>query len=197
MSVYTDMSAKLCEFFKSYNIYFVATSQQYEELIQQMNESINILNVDYANAAQLDILASNLAIERGSQTDDALRRRIKTEIIARRSRGDLLTIREVIRLLLGENGLDGILETWEQPRFGNKPAGIVVRLSDLAEYDILIPDETINRVVAGGVAVYYDLVSTADRVLIVEDDSEVILYSIVSLQCGTFQCGTRSLGVLF
>jgi len=163
------------------------------EIEETDNKAIDILNIDVATGKNLDIFAENVNIIRGASNDEELRRRIKIEIKANRSRGRIAEIEEIVKLIFGENSLNGFLEGWQQSFYNYEPASLIVKLSNLAENPINIPEITFERIAAGGVKIYYEIIANFETTGIVENDEEVTVQKVIFLHAGTFRI-SRTLG---
>ena len=172
--------------------FFQILNRQMQELETVFSDLVNILDLDTATSAQLDIFLSNLDVQRGSLDDIDVRKFVKTEIQSNFSKGQISTVREVSNVVLGENGLHGIEETWEQSRFSNQRNGLALLVSNLAQ-DIDIPEPTIEKTVAAGIKTFYEIVEETEIVLVEEPPSSQI--PIRDLQSGTFST-PRQLGVI-
>ena len=194
-----NMLVLLCQYFGNYdsnsNIgkFLDILANQMIDLETALNDSKSILNIDTATGANLDIFADNLQIIRGSFTDDELRARIKTEIRANFSTGDINTIREVAEVVLGEDALNGIIETYNSADFSNEIAGIALLLNTPSSNPINIPDETIERTVAAGIRIFYQLTNEVETIIIQEPNN--YLDTVNFLESGTFNT-SNELGVI-
>ena len=195
-----NMLVLLCQFFGNYDAtsnvgkFLEILSRQLTDLETALNDSNNILNVDTATGSNLEIFSDNLDLIRGSLTDSELRNIIKTEIRSNFSQGTHDEVREVAEVVLGEDALNGIVETYNRSDFSNEIAGIVLFLNASTANLVNIPEPTIEKTVAAGVRVYYGLTSNVETVLVQEPDDHFNTLNFV--ECGTFET-SRQLGVLF
>ena len=125
------------------------------EEIKKVFEDIKFSHdIDNATGKTLDLIGKNVLEYRGVGFDDELYRQyIKTKIIANLSQGDIETINEVARVLIGDS-FQGIKETWNLERYNNEPAGLVLTMKNQAK---ILQTNAIDRAVAGGVGIKYVL----------------------------------------
>lgn len=155
------------------------------EEIKKVFEDIKISrDMDNAKGRNLDNIGKNVLEYRSTDNDELYRQLIKTKIIANLSQGEIETINEVAKVLVG-NGFAGIKETWNDPNYDFEPAGLVIKLKS---HDMLIPYDAIERVTAGGVRATWELgIDTINIGLRTKQETYPINYN----RCGTFLCGTK------
>lgn len=127
---------------------------EYEEIKNVFEDIKASRDIDQAYGKTLDLIGGNVQQPRGVGEDDELYRlMIKTKIIANLSQGDIETINEIGKAVLGDSFVS-VKETWSDPAYNCEPAGLVFTLKSRAR---IIPS-TIERAVAGGVGTYWILI---------------------------------------
>ncbi|MFF0831033.1 hypothetical protein ACFYU8_29760 [Brevibacillus sp. NPDC003359] len=164
----------------------------FTDQLQEVKETIETIelyrDIDQARGYTLDKIGRNVLQARGVMNDEEFRKMIKTKIRANLSPGDIETIIEMASVLIGE-GFTGVQEMWsvkEHPRAG-EPAAILLFVNQSSM--TTLPYETIKRVAAGGISVYFH---TMERPSILEFTSgqaaPIVLISTYQA-CGTFSAG--------
>lgn len=124
----------------------IGTIQKHQQEIERTR------NIDNATGKTLELIGSNYNQPREvDQDDDEYRLYIKTKIAADMSQGDIETLNEIARTVLGEHFI-GISETWSNPLYKDDIAGIVIKIKTSIKK---IPS-ILNRVRAAGVQLYYE-----------------------------------------
>lgn len=125
--------------------------QIYASELSQIKEVFNTIklyqDMDVSAGKALDRIGRNVLQLRDTDDDDLYRLLIKTKIIANLSKGDIETINEVCRVLLGK-GFAGVQESWGSSRYQNEPAGLILKIMNQAKN---LPFQAIDRIIAGGV----------------------------------------------
>lgn len=106
-------------------------------------------DIDKAFGQTLDYIGANVGQYRTDEDDNLFRLLIKTRIIANLSRGDMPTINEVSKVLLGD-AFVGVEEAWNSKDFKYEPAAIIFHLKP---DKFKLHEKPIARIVAGGVGV--------------------------------------------
>lgn len=164
--------------------------QDLEFVFEQLS---NNLDIDQSENDNLDIFLSNLSLTRSASDDEEVRSLVKTEINANFSKGQVSTLREIAEVVLGNDGLNGIEESWNNAQFTNEIAGIILRISTNAENRITIPSNTIEKAVAGGISTFYSLIENDEIIIVQEPD--VSIRQNIFLRTGTFE-SSREMGVI-
>lgn len=124
-----------------------------EEVKKVFEDIKSSQDIDSAVGKTLDNIGKNVLEYRNTDDDEWYRQLIKTKIIANLSQGDIETINEVARVLIGDS-FQGIKETWNLERYNNEPAGLVLTMKNQAK---ILMTNAIDRAVAGGVGIKYVL----------------------------------------
>ena len=124
-----------------------------EEVKKVFEDIKSSQDIDSAVGKTLDNIGKNVLEYRNTDDDEWYRQLIKTKIIANLSQGDIETINEVARVLIGDS-FQGIKETWNLERYNNEPAGLVLTMKNQAK---ILQTNAIDRAVAGGVGIKYVL----------------------------------------
>jgi len=112
-------------------------------------------DIDEAEGYTLERIGRNVKELRGGNDDNDYRDFIKTKIRANLSAGEIETINEVTTVFVGDS-FKSVRETWG---FGPldpidpEPAGVLITITDSPQ--LILSTQAINRVVAGGVRVYW------------------------------------------
>jgi hypothetical protein len=163
---------------------FQIISGELEEVKKVFQDIKTYQDLDIAIGKTLDNIGKNVLEYRSTDNDELYRQLIKTKIIANLSQGDIETINEVAKVLVGD-GFAGIKETWNDTNYDFEPAGLVIKLKT---HDMLIPYDAIERVIAGGVRATWELgIDTINIGLRTKQEEYQIFYNM----CGTFLCGTK------
>ena len=155
-----------------------------EEIKKVFQDIKTSQDIDRAAGRTLNLVGGNVLEYRTTDNDELYRQLIKTRIIANLSQGDMETINEVAKVLVGD-GFAGIQETWNDANYDFEPAGIVIKLKT---HDMLIPYDAIERVIAGGVRASWELdIDTVKLGL----NAKQVKYPVPYNMCGAFLCGTK------
>lgn len=119
------------------------------DLLQTAQDVRESRDIDKAYGKTLDYIGANVGQLRAGESDEIYRLLIKTKIISNLSSGDIPTINEVSKVLLGDT-FNGVSEAWYQDEWGNEQAAIVFDLNP--EFGAL-PYEVLERTIAGGVGI--------------------------------------------
>ncbi len=187
MSIIQDMRKRLTD------VYNKSPTGNMSRVLQMAAEEAEILqtaittvadwrDIDNAEGTTLDRIGRNVAEPRGDKTDDIYRQHIKVKIIANRSRGDATTIETVTRVMMPDT-LIGIREGWNDPAY-DEPASIVISFTGSEQP---VPFSPIERVVAAGVRVYWEMNLYEDTIGI---SSAFIRWLFDYWFCGEHYCGT-------
>ena len=133
-------------------------AEQLDDIEENLDRLQDWRDIDQAKGKVLDRIGRNVNISRRGMTDTEFRMMIKIQIISNLSRGDIETINQVAPVLL--NGeLDSIQEGWtfDGDPFEQEPAAILITTLGLIDDINPIPFTQIERIVAGGVKVYWNL----------------------------------------
>ena len=127
---------------------------EYEEIKNVFKDIKTSRDIDQAYGKTLELIGGNVQQPRVvGENDELYRLMIKTKIIANLSQGDIETINEIGKAVLGDSFVS-VRETWNDPAYNREPAGLVFTLQSRAR---IIPN-TIERAVAGGVGTYWVLI---------------------------------------
>lgn len=165
---------------KLYQIY----SRELEQIKKVFKDIKDSRDIDKATNKTLDKIGKNVLELRGTDDDDLYRQMIKTKIIANLSQGDIETINEVAKILVGSS-YAGVEETWNNSTFDNEVAGLVMKLR---EYNPDTPFEAFERVRAGGVKLFWELLNETTTLKL---QTKFIKYEFSYPLCGTYSCGTH------
>lgn len=91
------------------NKYFSVLAKYYDELVNVFLDIIDSRDIDKSKLYGLDIIGTIIGEERQGRTDLDYRSALRTKIIANRSAGDIETLNNYMRSLMG-NFFVGILE---------------------------------------------------------------------------------------
>lgn len=133
-------------------------SDELDEVNQTLETVEEWRDIDQAEGKTLDLIGQNVGQTRNNLTDEQLRLYIKTKIRANLSKGDIETINELARLILGKRFI-GVREGWTLPSdYPIPPKEAQLLISVLAD-DVQkgIPFDEIERVKAGGIKVNWRL----------------------------------------
>lgn len=143
-------------------------------------------DIDEARGAGLERLGRDVLQARDQMDDATYRLMIKTKIRSDLSAGDIETIIEISKVLLGDSLLR-IQEMWcvtGHPSAG-EPAALLILLDRKALRQI--PYQALKRVVAGGVKLYFQVVDDTDRIEFSSDNQRFLISG--HQICGTFSAG--------
>lgn len=141
------------------------------EEIKKTFEDIKVSrDIDKTIGRNLDNIGKNVLEYRSTENDELYRQLIKTKIIANLSQGDIETINEVARVLIGDS-FQGIKETWNLSQYNNEPAGLVLTMKNQAK---VLQTNAIDRAVAGGIGLRYVLELIQDKVV----DSDIYIATV-------------------
>lgn len=163
---------------KLYQIY----SRELNQIKEVLEDIKKCRDVDKATHKTLDKIGKNVLELRSTDDDDLYRQMIKTKIIANLSQGDIETINEVAKTLVG-NSYAGVEETWNNPTFDNEVSGLVMKLH---KYNPDTPFKAFERVRAGGVRLFWELLNETTTLKL---RTKYIKYEIPYPLCGTYNCG--------
>lgn len=153
--IYKDMFDRLPERYRKTNtekIYKVLFSS-YNEINSSIEGIKDSRDIDKAFGETLDKIGWNVGVFRKNEDDDLFRMLIKIGIVVNLSKGDIPTLNQVSKTLLGDNFI-GIRETWNIGEYDKEPAGIVLEMIPGLQG---MPNEIIVRATAGGVGVTFIL----------------------------------------
>ncbi len=139
-----------------------------EEVKKVFEDIKSSQDIDSAVGKTLDNIGKNVLEYRNTDDDEWYRQLIKTKIIANLSQGDIETINEVARVLIGDS-FQGIKETWNLERYNNEPAGLVLTMKNQAK---ILMTNAIDRAVAGGVGIKYVLE-------LIQEGSEINIATVI------------------
>ncbi|WP_434419103.1 hypothetical protein [Tissierella praeacuta] len=141
------------------------------EEVKKVFEDIKVnRDMDNAKGRNLDYIGKNVLEYRITSDDELYRQLIKTKIIANLSQGDIETINEVARVLIGD-AFQGVKETWNLSQYNNEPAGLVLTMKNQVK---LLQTNAIDRAVAGGVGIKYLLELMQDKTV----DSDIYIATV-------------------
>ncbi len=83
------------------------------------------LDIDQATGVQLDIIGREVGEKRQGRDDPTYRKAIKVRIKANTSGGDIPTLNEVGKVLIGDAFI-GINELWDDDKYDNEPAAVAI-----------------------------------------------------------------------
>lgn len=139
-----------------------------DELIE-INNTIEYIkkyqDMDTAIGKTLDRIGNNVLELRNTEDDEVYRQFIKTKIIANLSQGDIETINEVAKVVLGDSFL-GISETWNNSLYEDI-AGIVLDIDPNGDYNFG-KNNPLSRVKAGGVRMYFQAMLPSEDIILEE-----------------------------
>lgn len=126
----------------SINKYYIAIAKIFDEIIEVFVDIQNSRDIDKSWGFGLDIIGDILGEERNGLDDESFRAVLRTKIISNRSTGDIETLNDFGRLILGQF-FEGIIDS-------NNPAEMILRYTFPLVKD---PVGLMNKAKAAGVKI--------------------------------------------
>ena len=141
-------------------------ADELDELRDTINKVKDYQDLDSAKGRTLDRIGRNVMELRSTDDDEAYRQYIKTKIISNLSKGDIETINQVAKVVLGGN-FKGVSESWSNDLYDDI-AGLIINIEPNGEYSFG-EDNPLSRVKAGGIRMYFQAMLPEESVVIDED----------------------------
>ena len=163
-------------------------AEQLDDIEENLDRLQDWRDIDKAEGKVLDRIGRNVNISRRGMSDREFRTMIKIQIISNLSPGDIETINQVAPVLLhGE--FVGVEEGWlfDSNILNQEPASLLLKVNADIEGVNPMPFNPIERIVAGGVRVYWELRYNTNVQIFTDTDYTFLERD--TEDCGTFNAG--------
>lgn len=157
------MTDRLPDLYKKEESNIDKLNQVFVDEIDELNSATtkvkSWLDIDQKEGEALDDLGINLQVQRNGMDDENYRLMLKIKIISNMSDGDIPTLNQVIPVLT--NGeFKGIKQgfLFDNDPFPKEPAAFLIRMIASLDKDNRIPFNAVEKITAGGVKAYWELI---------------------------------------